>query len=72
MPATKRRISEIRDTHGEYELVATDDRDIPDGREFAPDLTVTLHHRGVEVKRFAYPTYRIWTLMAHWKEGLDA
>ena len=48
-----------------------DDQPIADGQKYAADLRVLLLLNGERIREFNYPSYRIWTLLAHWTEGLD-
>jgi hypothetical protein len=53
----------IRDTYGEFALEVFD---LEPGND---DCFVVLLRNDEEVKHFTYPTYKIWTLLAHWKEN---
>lgn len=61
----------IDDTHGRWTLRIHDDQPLTDGKTFAADNRVEVLHDGVVFKKFLYPGYRIWTLLAHWKDSLD-
>lgn len=52
----------IRDTYGEFALEVFD---LEPGND---DCFVVLLRNDEEVKHFTYPAYKIWTLLAHWKE----
>lgn len=72
---TEKRLSTQADLHrvGLHEvwtIVAVDDQPILEGRQTAAEMTVTVSLNGWPVKQFTYPSYRIWTLLAHWTEGL--
>lgn len=47
-----------------------DDQPIADGRKCADYRRVVLLRDGKQVREFLYLSYRIWTLLAHWTEGL--
>lgn len=47
-----------------------DDQPIAEGRKYAAYRRVVLMRDGKQVREFLYPSYRIWTLLAHWTEGL--
>lgn len=70
-----RRPEPLRDecTIGEtlWTIEAHDDQPITDGKKYAADLRVLLLLNGERVREFTYPAYRIWTLLAHWTEGLS-
>lgn len=52
----------IRDTHGEYAI------EVFDLEPGGADCFVVLRQGDEELKHFRYPAYKIWTLLAHWKE----
>lgn len=58
------------DASGPYTLAIYDDQPVPDGSKHAPEMRVTLSLNGEVQNEFTYPSYRIWTLLAHWKDGL--
>jgi hypothetical protein len=64
----------IRDEHAVGDDVWTiefhDDQPIEVGKKYAADNRVVLLLNGERVREFMYPAYRIWTLLAHWTEGL--
>lgn len=64
----------LRDERREGETLWTieahDDQPIAEGKKYAADLRVVLLLNGERVREFTYPAYRIWTLLAHWTEGL--
>lgn len=60
----------IEDQHGRWLLRIHDDQLIAEGHTVAADNRVELTHDGVVVREFLYPSYRIWTLLAHWKDDL--
>lgn len=51
------------DTYGEFTLTAYD---IPGNNQ---DYRVVLTRTGTIVREFAYPAYKIWTLLAHWRDN---
>lgn len=53
-----------------WTIEAHDDQPIEDGKQYAADLRVLLLLNGERYREFTYPSYRIWTLYAHWTEGL--
>jgi len=53
-----------------YTLLIVDDQPVPEGRKYAPDAHVQVLRAGKVVRDFLYPSYRIWTLAAHWTEAL--
>lgn len=69
-----RRPEPLRDEYraGEtlWTIEAHDDQPIADGQKYAADLRVLLLLNGERIREFTYPAYRIWTLLAHWTEGL--
>lgn len=58
--------------NGEHQWViqAHDDQPIAEGKTYAANLRVVLFRDGQQVREFTYPAYRIWTLLAHWTDGL--
>lgn len=54
-----------------WTIEAHDDQPIANGQKCAADLRVLVLVNGERVREFIYPAYRIWTLLAHWTEGLD-
>lgn len=54
-----------------WTIEAHDDQPIQEGQKYAADLRVLLLVNGERIREFTYPAYRIWTLLAHWTEGLD-
>jgi hypothetical protein len=54
-----------------WTIEAHDDQPIADGQKYAAYLRVLLLLNGERVSEFTYPAYRIWTLLAHWTEGLS-
>lgn len=69
-PASRRE--PIEATHGVWEIKIFDDQPIAEGKEYAANNRVQLLHRGTVEREFLYPGYRIWTLLAHWTDGLEA
>lgn len=53
-----------------WRIEAHDDQAIAEGRKYAAYRRVVLLRDGKQVREFLYPSYRIWTLLAHWAEGL--
>ena len=75
--AQVRRREPLRDEHrgdGEalWTIEAHDDQPIAEGKKYAADLRVLVLLNGERVREFTYPAYRIWTLLAHWAEGIEA
>lgn len=64
-------MAEYRTDAGLWTIAAHDDEPIAEGKEFAADMRVVLALDGEAVRHFTYPGYRIWTLLAHWTDGLD-
>lgn len=60
------------DDHGEWSIRIYDDQPVPDGKKYAPENRVVILRNETQVRDFLYPAYRIWTLLAHWTEGLAA
>ena len=53
-----------------WTIEAHDDQPIAEGKKYAADFRVLLLVNGERIREFTYPAYRIWTLLAHWTEGL--
>ena len=53
------------DTYGEYDLSAFD------ASTEAGSYRVVLRKSGTVVQEFDYPAYKIWTLLAHWRDFDD-
>lgn len=56
--------------HGPWALDIYDDQPVPDGRKYAPEMRVVFTWAGSVVQETTYPSYRIWTLLAHWTDDL--
>lgn len=61
---------QFHDGERQWDIEAHDDQPIEDGKEYAADLRVLLLLNGERFREFTYPAYRIWTLLAHWTDGL--
>lgn len=57
---------------GEWKLEALDNQPILEGKKFASDRMVTITRNGEVQSYFLYPGYRIYTLLAHWREGIPS
>ncbi|MEP7738552.1 hypothetical protein ABKW28_12920 [Nocardioides sp. 31GB23] len=62
---------EWRDGEAVWTIEAHDDQPIAEGQKYAADLRVLVLLDGERVREFTYPAYRIWTLLAHWTEGIE-
>lgn len=61
----------IEDQHGRWTIRILDDQPIAEGHKYAADNRVELLHDATVVREFLCPGYRIWTLLAHWKDDLN-
>lgn len=64
------RMKTLTAEHGDWKLEAVDDQPIPEGKKMAADLTVTFYHKGAVYQKIFWPACRIYTLLAHWTEGI--
>lgn len=51
------------DTYGDYTLIA---HNIPNNPQ---DCRMVLSLNNHVIREFRYPTYKIWTLLAHWRDN---
>lgn len=57
--------------HGEWTVRAYDDQPVAEGKKYPANLTVKIAKSGQPWREFLFPSYKIWTLLAHWTEDLD-
>lgn len=68
--AEQKRMGPMSDHEEGWTVDVVDDRPIPHGKVYAPDLSVTISLYGEVIQRGTYPSYRIWTFLAHWRDGI--
>lgn len=56
--------------HCGWTLTITDDCPIEDGQTYASQHSVLLAFQGATVREVTCPSYKIWTLLAHWTDDL--
>lgn len=58
------------DTHGEWEIHIYDDQPVAEGKKYAANMRVVWLRDGVQQREALCPSYKIWTVLAHWKDDL--
>lgn len=65
----------LRDQHQDgddtWTIEVHDDQPVFEGKRYAADSRVLVLLNGERVREFTYPGYRVWTLLAHWTEGIN-
>ena len=62
----------IVESHGDWTITIYDDQPIADGQKYAVKARIVIAHKGRVWREGLRDSYTIWTVLAHWKDGLPA